>query len=357
MRILVVMENVADKKAFSGGRYHAWLVARALVSLGHKVTVLTGRVPVWMKELPGKAPDVRVVRPYLTAKSCRLRSKDKFDLVCVFPLKAIPWGVKLAKELGAPAFSWIFDPFLMITQYAGDIAQRMGYNVTQRRALSESTRLITSTAFSVPFVRSWIGANVNVDVLHPCVNSRVADRVVPQHTSTFDVVAITRLTGHKRPDDVFRAFAALARDRQLKARLLILSGFEAGGLTRLAKKHHVAGSTVFRAKCSETEKWQLLKGASLVIAGSTYEGFGLWLAEAIYAAVPFVVHDFPIFREIAYGGGGWFAEFANSRDFVRCVHEAAHSDLRGQRMHLTSIAERYGFEAFKERVRGLIAHV
>lgn len=357
MRILVVMENVADRKAFSGGRYHAWLVARALVSLGHNVTVLTGRVPVWMKELPGKDPHVRLVRPYLTSKSCRLRSKDKFDLVCVFPLKAIPWGVQLAKELGAPAFSWIFDPFLMITQFAGNIAQRMGYNVTQRRALGESTRLVTSTEFSVPFVQSWVGADVNIDVLHPCVNSRVADRVAPQATKTFDVVAITRLTGHKRPDDIFRAFSALARDKRLNARLLIMSGFEAGGLTRLAKKHHVAGRTTFRAKCSETEKWQLLKGASLVIAGSTYEGFGLWLAEAIYATVPFVVFDYPPFREIAYNGGGWFAEFANSRDFVKCVHEAAHTDLCGQRMHLTSIAAQYGFEAFRERVKGLMTHV
>jgi glycosyltransferase involved in cell wall biosynthesis len=351
------MENVADRKAFSGGRYHAWLVVRALADLGHKVTVMTGRIPFFVSQLPGT--DHTAVldrRPMLNAGNCHLKRTDgRFDLVCVFPLRAIPWGVKLAKSIGKPVFTWVFDPFTMVNQYAPDIAGRMSFGGGYLPALRDSDVIVSSTDVSRQYILAYAGSHLDVQTLYPCANSTVADEagLAFKPDSTLRIMTITRGTNHKHPEHVFRAFRELIR-AGVDAHLHVLSGFGDGRLKRLSKRYHVSRFCTFEAKCTEKRKWQLMRSMDLMLGASTYEGFGLWLMEAIYACMPFVVYDFPLFKEISCGYGGWFAAYNNVGSLGAALITAAREDRRSKIQHLSSIAPTFCFREFRLRVARLI---
>jgi len=350
MKILAVMENLADVKAFSGGRYHAWLVCRAMQTIGHDVTVMTHRVPVWLPDLPGKRTGVKMVRPTLSAKTCFIEPSEEFDLVITFPIRATAWGVDLAEANGLPVWSWVFDPFLFIERYAPGVCKRMAFDEGYTIGLQRSTKIVSSVSCVNDVITEWTG-NGNVVELPPCINSKVADKVSVRRTKNVKIVAITRNVAHKGPRMLFGAFKAL-RELIPEAQLVVFSGFSTGGLEQLARQVGVKGVR-FMSKTTEQVKWKELKSATALLSGSLYEGFGLWLAEAIYAMTPFVVFNFPIFWELARGLGGYFADYGDRDALTQALIDCVLADHDELRMQLSAIAPMYGFPAFCDRVEGL----
>jgi glycosyltransferase involved in cell wall biosynthesis/ADP-heptose:LPS heptosyltransferase len=57
---------------------------------------------------------------------------------------------------------------------------------------------------------------------------------------------------------------------------------------------------IFEENTNEKRKWELLREAKLMIHASDFEGFGITVAEGMYAAVPVLCKPLPVFREV-YG--------------------------------------------------------
>ena len=354
-KMLFVMENVSNRKAFSGGRYHGWIVAKAIQSAGHKVTVLTSVEPVWVKDLPGDMPNV-VESRRLNARSVRNwvdANGRGYDLIGVMPIRATEWAVSAARRMGIPCWSWVLDPYLMVSSYAQSVAGRMAYTSGYRSALKNSSRIIASVRTAVPYVQEWVG-NVPVSVLTPCINSVMADKINDAKSSgTFEVLAIMRDVPHKRPNYVFRAFEFLRRHYR-NSHLTVVSGFVASRWRGVCRRLNIADAVTFKPQCSEEEKWRLLKRSNVLLHAAIYEGLCLPLAEAIYACTVPVMFDFGVYREVAFDGGAYWAEYDSPSSLAAKLVEAAKNQNDCKRlMHLTAIANEYSFDALVKRTKEL----
>jgi glycosyltransferase involved in cell wall biosynthesis len=94
----------------------------------------------------------------------------------------------------------------------------------------------------------------------------------------------------------------------------------------------------------------MIFNAKAVINGSIFEGFGMYVAEAIACGVPYVGYDYPTFREI--------------RDFsgAENIYLAKHRNVRDLRVKLKQALDEgkyanpsnaFDFERMVERLRHL----
>jgi len=56
----------------------------------------------------------------------------------------------------------------------------------------------------------------------------------------------------------------------------------------------------FKGTVSESEKWVEIKRSKIMVFPSSFEGFGIPPAEALYCGVPCIASDIPILKEV-YG--------------------------------------------------------
>lgn len=81
---------------------------------------------------------------------------------------------------------------------------------------------------------------------------------------------------------------------------------------------------IFRNGVSDTEYAQALDDAFALVSASKDEGFGIPLVEAMAQAIPLVVSDVPIFREVAKEAGRYFDPL-DTEAFVSCVKNLSDS--------------------------------
>ena len=93
---------------------------------------------------------------------------------------------------------------------------------------------------------------------------------------------------------------------------------------RKAQLQRLAGNSghriIFKNGVSDAEYAQELAGAFAFVSASKDEGFGIPLVEAMRYAVPIVVSDIPIFREIAAEAGNFF-DASSPEDFSNRVRK------------------------------------
>ncbi len=109
---------------------------------------------------------------------------------------------------------------------------------------------------------------------------------------------------------------------------------------------------------SDAEKEYLYKNASLFVAPSFYEGFGMPIVEAFHARVPVLANDIPVFREV----GGNAAAYVDTAD-VEKLKEAmiriiTSQPERGRMVSLgTSFLKNYKWEDVAKTVYSEIKHL
>ena len=115
----------------------------------------------------------------------------------------------------------------------------------------------------------------------------------PAHPPT--VVFCGRLVETKGLDEVL-ALAAALRERGSEVRIALLGD----GPLRSALEGRVRAEGLDHVEVlgfvSEHEKWRRLRGASLFVAPSREEGWGIAVGEALIAGVPAIVYDLPAYE-------------------------------------------------------------
>jgi glycosyltransferase involved in cell wall biosynthesis len=121
--------------------------------------------------------------------------------------------------------------------------------------------------------------------------------------ATFTVLFHGSLRAMKRPAHAVRAFARYAADGG-RGQLWISGSGDDAALRRLVETAGIADRVTFFGRTSDTDKLELMRRATVLVATSVKEGWGLVLTEANSMGTPGIVYDVDGLR-CAAGTDNW----------------------------------------------------
>lgn len=285
--VALITEDVGH---LTGGRYYAWFIASALLEIGYDVTVYTNRKPVFEGDFAKyKQPKIEVI----AQRPKDLENLDiKADLYIGSPISGDIAAARLGKKYNRPAFALIFDPFPMMAKYLGNKTYA-GWIPLIKELKETNCNIISLCNTTSEFIYEWLNkTKEQVFPIYPCVNSRENKIPDPLPKKEDYVVFISRLVNHKNFDHVLKAC------KNLGIRLKVISSVDGVQATELVKRLGMRKNVDFYMKCTDRKKFDIIYKAQAVINASMFEGFGLYLAEAIACGTPCVCYDYPTFHEI-----------------------------------------------------------
>ncbi|MCR6660059.1 MAG: FkbM family methyltransferase [Asticcacaulis sp.] len=321
LRVLIVSKCAPH--LFSGGRYHAAMIAEALAQRGHDIVMWFDNKPYWWSylalnpnhdrirfwindfdESPAERFDVVFVIPdsssdpkaYMAALECAQFSNAK---VILLNFESPNWYNELSPEPRDPSL-WTF----------------WHTTSTFSDAILSSAR--ESTRYALDYYDTVQPHTVFVDA-PPSINTYAADLVAGRHIEPRkQVICISRFGSfakHKNIDAVLRLIPSEMSGYTLA--LVVgtaplppadeLEAFE-NKLKRKGVKLRILHGI------SDVEKFEEIAKSKLMIFQSSFEGFGYPPIEAQYMGRPCVAFDLPVLREFSEGNIS-FIERGNYRAF------------------------------------------
>ena len=363
MRVMFLGQNSPDK--FSGGRYHAWMMAEAAAYMGHEVLFVTDNKPIFYEDF-SKFPGHREVkisrRPVLEEKGWDLPDWPCRVLVVIPHGKPTQYFYSRAREFAEKRRARLvminFESgnwFNALSPTKRDESQWEGWKICCRGA----SMVLSISAEGTKHAREFythVPSSVLFRHCYPCINSVVADSVVGLRREK-RIVVLTRFDvksshkgGYILPDLLCEAMRGYT--------LVMIMGIteqhqEFVGQVR-AKARQYGIELEILTRISDEEKFRQLKRASLMLFPSFFEGFGLPPVEALYCNVPCIAFDLPVLREVS-GDGLIYVERGNIAAFRKAIAKrlsVVGGDRNGEsRQRILGVAR---FENLADRVDAVL---
>jgi glycosyltransferase involved in cell wall biosynthesis len=307
MRIVFFMTN--DPVSYSGGRYHAMLMAEALAAAGHQVTICTNNVPVFFDELQTlpKHDSLRI----MLSRHLERMPRGKVDLIIVVPQSGpVPWlysrALLLARTRGARVALLNFESPNWFNAYSPEprnVNLWKGWVEVSRSADMILSLVAEGTKYAKEFYDEIPGHTL-FRHCYPPVNSIMADSVgrPPKRKQILCITRAGATDAHKGGHELLKALCPALKGYTL---LLLVGSGEIdsalhGQLTRRAEKYGASVEIAYRL--TDREKFRRIKESAMMLFLSRFEGFGYPPVEAQYCDVPCVVYDLPVLREVSGDG-------------------------------------------------------
>jgi len=273
----------------TGGRYYTWMVALALVEAGIQTTVYTNKPPTFVREFSQfKQPRIEIIgKTGADLSSARIRA----DAYIGSPINGSLSALRNGQRFKKPSYPMIFDPLPMIEKYQNK-NRFVGWNALVAEIKESDTKIMTLCKSVHPYIHDWL--NKSEDKLfpvYPCINSQAKALAKKAPREDF-VLFMSRLVPNKRLNHVLAA----CKDNRINLKIIT----SASGIdhTKLIRESGMMQRTEVLFNVSDVEKFELIYKSRAVINGSIFEGFGMWLAEAIACGTPAVCYQYPTFSEI-----------------------------------------------------------
>jgi len=288
--VAVLLDNADD---FTGGGYYTWGVAKMLASLPNTRVVVYTDTPM--------TNFVYVRGDYVpSADKLSIVTVDAFDnatqgigfnLIIGTPPFTGPIAVKLAKSSGARSLLLVYETPAYIADHRDGEDAKEPYWREYKRALHEADLIWPISSVVRTALLEWIPdareTALNVTTVHPVVNTAVAGRVLDgldpalRHKK-LSVVMIARNMPYKM---LRQALATVCEAIDVFGRTVTVHVI-GQNTTKLA--HHLVpgikhAEVEFHEKLPEEEKWRILSTATVLVHPSIFEGFGIPIAEGLYA--------------------------------------------------------------------------
>lgn len=190
----------------------------------------------------------------------------------------------------------INDVRRLVRPQTSTFVERAYYRFLVPRAARRASLVVTVSEFSRAQIRQVLGtfAPVEVAPIHPAPGERRLGGDPDGH-----VLVVGALRRYKSVETVVEALAIVPDE--LRRRVLVAGPLEgrAAVLRRLSHECGVADWFHLLGWIDETKLARLYETAAATISPSTYEGYGLSVAESLSYALPTIASDIPPHREVA----------------------------------------------------------
>jgi glycosyltransferase involved in cell wall biosynthesis len=291
-------------KDYSGGRYHAWIIAEALSHAGHRVYFVTQASPVFYHDFKDYLNHEKI-KLYLTENREPNLPEYKIDVVLVVPDMSsesdfYTLAIRYARRNRARMILLNFETPNFFNETAAKKRDPEKWQQWQRVSRYAAC-ILSSTHISDTYARKYyknVGPITKFTFAYPAINSLVADNT-PVLQRQKRIVLITRFIDaeHKGANEISNLFCSELNGYTFV--LIVGSGVISpnilGLMEKLAKKFVIKIEVKYRI--SDIEKFSELKKASLLVFPSFFEGYGYPPVESLYCNTPCVAFDLPVLRE------------------------------------------------------------
>ncbi len=355
--VSIVATNPAT--GYTGGRYHALMLAEALAVAEYDVRFVTNHRPAFYDEFSA-FPSHRGIQLCLTADFRRDLPAGPSDLVVVVPGQGggpgfYCNGLKFARRAGAriallnfedgawfnslspePRDLRIWDNWLLITRFANLVLS------STRESSRHAKQFYANAPASAVFADAY-----------PSINTVAAD-LVSGVARENRVLVMSRFAGarHKGSHRLAELLCPAMRDHTI---VLVVGAGEVpvSVLADLQNRAAEVGAHIeVKRELSDEEKFRELKRARLMLFPSMFEGFGYPPVEAQYCNTPCIAFDLPVLREHS-GPGLLFVERGNWDAYRARIQETLAAPFVEQnlRARIEPIAT---LESFAQRLEPIV---
>lgn len=204
-----------------------------------------------------------------------------FPLRVVASIKRVPLVVTWHEVWGAAYWREYLGPVGVVGAVLERVAMRIPDVIVAEN--DETHRRLLDTG--LPAERAIVVPNgVDMEVIGSA----------PPAASTFDLIYVGRLLGHKRVEDLLDAIARLSRDGSRLTCAIVGIGPERERLEVLTANLGLSEQVRFFGSLEEhRDVYGLIKSSGVFVLPSVREGFGLVVVEALACGIPVITTDHP----------------------------------------------------------------
>ncbi|MEY4639156.1 MAG: hypothetical protein RLY13_154 [Actinomycetota bacterium] len=221
----------------------------------------------------------------------------------------------------------------------------------QRLLLNRADHVVTVSETTKQLIADHKLTKLPVEVIYNAADENYADaaRAKPK---TKNLVYMGSFMDYKNVETLVRGMQFLP-----EFNLQLLSRISDARKHELAAKIPVSGGTVeFLNGVSEDQYHDLLNQSFALVSASLDEGFGIPLVEAMNRAIPVVVSDIEIFREVA-GKAGTFFEASSEQGFAAAIESLSTAEWKQKSFESLDRAKSFSWKISAKKLLKLLNRV
>jgi len=324
----IIITGLTNKNVYSGGRFHAWMMAEALANSGHEVTFWTNNIPKFINDI-SILPKHKNLKIILTKFFLTL-PKERFDLLILIPDSSQSFQLFISSLLIArknnskiillnfETPNWYNelspvhkDPSIWKYWFYFSKFSDLVLSISK-----EGTKYAKKYYLDTPKFTLFKHCYPTINEL-----SLPKDISIKREKQIICMIRFHKFSKHKGTFDLINVICEAMRGYTLA--IMIGFGQIADSYKNdLLQKAQIHGVEIqFLNKLTEKEKYIEIRKSCLMLYLSYFEGFGYPPIEAQYCNTPCIVYDLPVLREVngdgvIYVEPGDFKELHNKIEFV-----------------------------------------
>lgn len=359
-RTLLCGINLSE--GYSGGRYHAWMLAEALAAGGHDVTYWTNNRPAFLHDFEDFPEHDRIHIHLDPGFDCP--PVGDYHQCFIVPDYCSPSAAYLkwllvAVERGIPVLLLNFETPNFYNDSAlspRDVKDWRNWQLVSRY----SDAIVSTTEIGNRYAREFytsVAQQCQFLSCKPSINSLVADSVgrVPRERK---ILALMRFTDTDAVHKGGNFLQDLIGSEMSDSELVILVGKNGipeekrKSIEDAASKNHVRLRLL--QGMSDREKFCEIKSSKVMLFLSLFEGFGYPPVEALYCNTPCIAFDLPVLREVS----GNVLSNVPAGDLEACrIAINRHMEAEERTDLRQSVEETASFSAYTERASQLVEQI
>lgn len=303
---------------WTGGRLYCYQIACALCELGHEVHLYVDR-----DSIPFRRDFDLYRQPQILQKSLgNLGDIPDYDLFIGLPMLGATAACMLGQRYSVPSVVCILDVLPLMRKYRDDRSPALSdwfWEEMLSQIRFANSFLFVLADYNKKPTAEWTGIpEKRIFTVYPAVNDRVIDGVGGERG--YQACFVSRLEPHKRFSHAVDAVKPLG---------LHLHVVTAQAEPGLVDGRDMSDYVTFHRRVSDKVKFQVISNSLFLISASIWEGFGMFIIEALACSTPVVCYSFPTFHEIVDGSEYeryvYFAKYGDRGDLMgqamRCMRD------------------------------------
>jgi len=306
LRIAVLLDH---GEVYTGGGFYTWQAAKALTGIPLvSVTVFTdASEPSFVYAIGDKIPEAARLNVIYNYSMKDWDTPLAFDIVIGNPPVTGPSAIAYAQKNEAVSILLVYETPGYIAEYRDGLDSKEPYWRAYKQALTQASYIWVISKTVKQKLGDWAPEAARITsprrvtwTIHPSIDDAVADPILAESDKyCFNkknrIVMIARNEPYKGLRQALYTAATAFPDKTKRDIEVVVIG---DGTSKLLEKHApFKARVIVHESVTEAEKWKILRDAKVLVHPSTFEGFGIPVAEALYAGLRVITRDLPPIRD------------------------------------------------------------